>query len=159
MKDRIAQIMQEEGLSNAEFADKIGISTSSLSHIFNGRNKPSLEVVMRIHKAYPHINLNWLLYGEGIMQEEQQEESKKRDIEGISSIDFLSDFPQKTPEITSSSSDACNLGQKNVLHDHSISPKELVREEIKYIEKPHPKITEIRIFFDNGTYEVFKPEK
>ena len=38
-------------------------------------------------------------------------------------------------------------------------PKEIVREEVKYIEKPHPRITEIRIFFDNGTYEVFKPEK
>ena len=37
--------------------------------------------------------------------------------------------------------------------------KEIIREEVKYIEKPHPKITEIRIFFDNGTYEVFKPEK
>lgn len=70
MKERIASIMQKEGLTNAEFAEKIGISTSSLSHIFSGRNKPSLEVVMRIHKAYPNININWLLYGEGEMEEE-----------------------------------------------------------------------------------------
>ena len=67
MKDRILKVMQKEGLSNAEFAEKIGISTSSLSHIFSGRNKPSLEVVMRIHKACPYININWLLYGEGEM--------------------------------------------------------------------------------------------
>mgnify|MGYP002287895568 CR=1 FL=1 len=66
MKDRILKVMQKEGLSNAEFAEKIGISTSSLSHIFSGRNKPSLEVVMRIHKACPYININWLLYGEAI---------------------------------------------------------------------------------------------
>ena len=38
------------------------------------------------------------------------------------------------------------------------SPKEIVREEIKYVEVPAKKITEIRIFFDNGTYETFKPE-
>ena len=69
MKDRILQIMQKEGLSNVEFAEKLGISTSSLSHIFSGRNKPSLEVVMRIHKACPYINLNWLLYGDGEMEE------------------------------------------------------------------------------------------
>lgn len=69
MKDRIIQIMQKEGLSNAEFAEKIGISTSSLSHIFNGRNKPSLDVVMRIHKACPYVNLEWLLYGEGEMED------------------------------------------------------------------------------------------
>ena len=41
----------------------------------------------------------------------------------------------------------------------TIPPKEIVREEIKYIEKPARKITEIRIFFDNGTYETFRPEK
>lgn len=70
MKDRIIQIMQKEGLSNAEFAEKIGISTSSLSHIFNGRNKPSLDVVMRIHKACPYVNIEWLLYGEGEMEGE-----------------------------------------------------------------------------------------
>ena len=110
MKDRILKIMQKEGLTNAEFAEKIGISTSSLSHIFSGRNKPSLEVVMRIHKACPYVNINWLLYGEGEMEE-------------------------SAPAVTG------------------------MDEEVKYIEKPHPKITEIRIFFDNGTYEVFKPEK
>ena len=81
MKDRILKVMQKEGLSNAEFAEKIGISTSSLSHIFSGRNKPSLEVVMRIHKACPYININWLLYGEGEMEESAPavRESEKHD--------------------------------------------------------------------------------
>ena len=65
MKDRIIQIMQKEGLSNAEFAEKIGISTSSLSHIFNGRNKRSLDVVIVIPKACQYVNIEWLLYGEG----------------------------------------------------------------------------------------------
>ena len=39
------------------------------------------------------------------------------------------------------------------------APKEIVREEVKYVEKPARKITEIRIFFDNGTYETFRPDK
>lgn len=155
MKDRIAQIMQKEGLSNVEFAEKIGISTSSLSHIFNGRNKPSLEVVMRIHKAYPHINLNWLLYGEGPMTEESQEEKP----EAISGIDFMWDNTSEKLEIAANPSDVSDFGQKNGGNNPIYPTKEIVREEIKYIEKPHPKITEIRIFFDNGTYEVFKPDK
>ena len=155
MKDRIAQIMQEEGLSNVEFADKIGISTSSLSHIFNGRNKPSLEVVMRIHKAYPQINLNWLLYGEGLMKEEAPEENP----EGMNGIELMWDTPPEKPEIASNLSSGSEFGRKNTPNEPSSPHKEIVREEIKYIEKPHPKITEIRIFFDNGTYEVFKPDK
>ena len=38
------------------------------------------------------------------------------------------------------------------------SPKEIVKQEIIYKERPPRKITEIRIFFDDNTYETFKPE-
>ena len=37
-------------MTAAQFAEKIGISPSSLSHILSGRNNPSLEVVMKIHR-------------------------------------------------------------------------------------------------------------
>ena len=39
------------------------------------------------------------------------------------------------------------------------APKEIVKQKIRYIEKPARKITEIRIFFDDKTYETFRPEK
>lgn len=55
--------------------------------------------------------------------------------------------------------DSFDFRKENVSETPAYTPKESVREEIRYIEKPHPKITEIRIFFDNGTYQVFKPEK
>lgn len=149
MKDRIIQIMQKEGLSNAEFAEKIGISTSSLSHIFNGRNKPSLDVVMRIHKACPYVNIEWLLYGEGEMEGENTPDTT------------TPQYPQgfENPEKSTESPILFDFRKENVSETPAYTPKESVREEIRYIEKPHPKITEIRIFFDNGTYQVFKPEK
>ena len=37
--------------------------------------------------------------------------------------------------------------------------KEIVKQEIIYKERPPRKITEIRIFFDDNTYETFKPEQ
>lgn len=149
MKDRIMQIMQREGLTNAEFAEKIGISTSSLSHIFTGRNKASLEVVKNIHKACPYVNLNWLLYGEGEM-----ESTAKPPVPTGFDL-FSQPQPHATTAITSSV----------VVNDKKADSKPpvqegiptTVKESIKYIQTPPPKITEIRIFFDNGTYEVFKP--
>ena len=49
--------MQKEEMTAAQFAEKIGLSPSSLSHILNGRNNPSLDVVMKIHKACNYVNL------------------------------------------------------------------------------------------------------
>ena len=149
MKDRIIQIMQKEGLSNAEFAEKIGISTSSLSHIFNGRNKPSLDVVMRIHKACPYVNIEWLLYGEGEMEGGEPSNTPTAQLTQ----------DHENPEKSTGSPILFDFRKENATETPVYTPKETVREEIRYIEKPHPKITEIRIFFDNGTYQVFKPEK
>lgn len=152
MKDRIAQIMKKEGLTNAEFAEKIDISTSSLSHIFSGRNKPSLDVVTRIHKAYPSINLYWLLNGEGEMEDNPNPQGE------ISSIGLLSETAENAeyPTNYTNGNEFCKENPSETAH---LGVKEIVKEEVRYIEKPQPKITEIRIFFDNGTYQVFKGEK
>lgn len=139
MKDRIIQIIQKEGLSNAEFAERIGVSVSSLSHIFNGRNNPSLDLVMRIHKACPYVNLNWLLYGEGQMEDKKPTGS--------------------APDLFSQFSEEQKMAEKVASVTAESRIESVIQPEIRYIEKPQPKITEIRIFFDNGTYEIFKPEK
>ena len=38
-------------------------------------------------------------------------------------------------------------------------PKDIVKTEVKYIDKPQRNITEIRIFFDDQTWETFVPKK
>lgn len=124
MKDRILKVMQKEGLSNAEFAEKIGISTSSLSHIFSGRNKPSLEVVMRIHKACPYININWLLYGEGEMEESAP---------AVTGMDLFSQ-PLENPKNTTEEPAHSDFRKENEVPTVVYPPKEIIREEVKYIE-------------------------
>ena len=144
--------MKKEGLTNAEFAEKIEISTSSLSHIFSGRNKPSLDVVTRIHKACPYVNLYWLLNGEGEMEVNSGTEGV------ISGIGLLSDTTENA-EYATNYTNGNEFRKENPSADPALGIKEIVKEEVRYIEKPQPKITEIRIFFDNGTYQVFKGEK
>ena len=68
-------------------------------------------------------------------------------------------YSNENPENASGYPVRFDFRKENVSETPAYTPKESVREEIRYIEKPHPKITEIRIFFDNGTYQVFKPEK
>lgn len=162
MKDRIIQIMRQTGLSNAEFAEKIGISTSSLSHIFSGRNNPSLDVVKRIHKSFPEISLNWIMYGEGNMYATDSGRN------GDTSQNSYDNAPEKenmplfenaeNPENTGSGQFYFDFRKEKPSEAPVYQPQGAEKEVIKYIEKPQPKITEIRIFYDNGTFEVFKPE-
>ena len=153
MKERITKIMQKEEMTAAQFAEKIGLSPSSLSHILNGRNNPSLDVVMKIHKACNYVNLPWLIYGEGDM--EWKAEVSKSEETGIVGVSLFDESAFFTSEGTEERENRKEMAPKAPVY----TPKEIVREEIKYIEKPARKITEIRIFFDNGTYETFRPDK
>ncbi len=65
MKDRIAQFLANEGISPAEFADKIGVQRSSVSHVLNGRNYPSASFIQKMLASYKTLNSRWLLLGEG----------------------------------------------------------------------------------------------
>ena len=75
IKDRIRMIMEREKVSPRVFAETIGVQQSTLSHILNDRNKPSLEVVMKVHQKYDYVNLEWLLYGKGEMVVSEEETS------------------------------------------------------------------------------------
>ncbi|MFA8436644.1 MAG: helix-turn-helix transcriptional regulator [Marinifilaceae bacterium] len=67
MKNRIAQLIASEGLTSSKFADTIGVQRSSISHILSGRNNPSLDFIQKILNAYPSVNLDWLIAGDGDM--------------------------------------------------------------------------------------------
>ncbi|WP_411030856.1 helix-turn-helix domain-containing protein [Spongiimicrobium sp. 3-5] len=72
---RLEQIIQYHGLSASAFADKIRVQRSSISHVLTGRNKPSLEFVMKVVQAFPEVNLYWLLNGKGVFPSESTKPS------------------------------------------------------------------------------------
>ena len=70
-KVRIEKVIQMVGLTSGQFAQEIGIQTSTLSHILNERNKPSLDVMKKILNRYPNINAEWLILGQGSIQRKE----------------------------------------------------------------------------------------
>jgi len=60
---RILEILEKSGLTPSEFADKIEVQRSAISHITSGRNKPSLEFLIKIKNAFPEIDTDWLIFG------------------------------------------------------------------------------------------------
>lgn len=63
--ERLQTVMEYYDISAAAFADAIEVGRSSISHILSGRNKPSLDFVLKIVQAYPEVELYWLLNGKG----------------------------------------------------------------------------------------------
>ena len=63
--ERLQKVIEFYGETASSFAEKIGVQRSSISHILSGRNKPSLDFVMKVLHSYPEIELYWLLNGKG----------------------------------------------------------------------------------------------
>lgn len=67
MKDRIAHIIRAKNLTAGEFAARLGIQPSNVSHLLSGRNNPSLDFVKKLKETFPEYNLDWIIMGVGPM--------------------------------------------------------------------------------------------
>ena len=144
MKERILQIMRQEHMTQQEFAKAIEVSPASLSNIFNGKTNPTNNHVSAIHRRFPNVNVNWLMFGEGNMYMEGSADSKNKDslsADELSGISFNS--ADRVPKANYSSEIAAG-----------VIPG-ILNEQTKIIDRPQRKIVEIRIFFDDGTFETF----
>lgn len=63
--EKLEKILQYYGLTASGFADRVGVQRSSLSHLLSGRNKPSLDFILKIIEAFPEVDLNWILLDQG----------------------------------------------------------------------------------------------
>jgi transcriptional regulator with XRE-family HTH domain len=72
MQMQIQEILRREELSSSQFADKIGVQRSSVSHVLSGRNKPGFDFIQKILEAFPGINAEWLITGRGEMYKQRK---------------------------------------------------------------------------------------
>ena len=136
MKDRIYQLMKYQGMSQKEFAATLCIAEGTLSGIFTGRTRPTNNIVNAIHECFPHISINWLMFGEGEMLLEDAASHAPETSAGQSDLFSSATPPSSEPNFTP-------------------SPAPQIQEVVKYVDKPQRKITEIRVFYDDGTFETF----
>jgi len=75
MKERIIEFLRSENKSSAQLAEDIGVQPSGISHILSGRNKPSLDFIIKMLEKYPYLSTEWLLFGKGVMYKDFQMQS------------------------------------------------------------------------------------
>lgn len=152
INDRVKLIMDKEQLSSSEFAERTGIQQSTFSHFINGRNKASLDVVTKIHESFNEVSLDWLLYGRGEMYSVLSQNN------GTSPTYQTQNNKVNYPNNNSSQQE---LGFSREAMG-SIAP--ILAHQMQSVQttepsKPARKITEIRVFFNDNTFEIFKLDK
>ncbi len=150
MVSRIKKLMEVKNISSAQFADEIQVQRSSLSHVLSGRNKPSLDFMLKIKKKYPEINLDWLLLGEGSMYTENEEER-----ETVMSEDAEQDAPRQ-PEIDFSPSDKRIMSESDKALYHQVRDEE---QAVYGVRKPSgsDRLLRVILVFENGTFSAYSP--
>ena len=68
MKDRIKAVREQNNLSLTKFADRLGLTVSTVSCYESGKRVPTNSVLTAISKEF-HVSLAWLKTGEGEMMD------------------------------------------------------------------------------------------
>ena len=178
MQHRIRKIMEMHDEIQQTFSAKLGISPATLSSIFKGRTRPTSNLVEAIHKQYPDISVSWLMFGEGEMfanpnsvdkdsksdtdvVDVKQGESNQMETHRIGSPEDVEADPKKTNLSTGISARASKResASRTIDANGQVIPH-LTSQMVEMLlaknqDKRQRQITEIRIFFDDDTYEVF----
>ena len=139
MKDRIRLIQNKTQMSQQDFAKAIGVSPGSLSSVYSGRTEPSTNFVKGIHAAFPDINTNWLVFGEGEMNSPTEESSQNT----LPLPDGESLIGEKVMDPPTPAAEGQKVPE-NAAKNFDIKQREVM---------------EIRVFFSDGTYESYLPSK
>lgn len=166
-KDRIEYIIRQKGMSNIEFSAVTGIAPATISHIFSGRSKPTLKIFKNIVDGFPDLNPTWVFLGEGPVYKadiEVEAADQPQDVGTTDgNLDLFSSLGDDSKSKDSPSFEKGKSGKKAFAAAKPIEAtseiKEVIKETVAAISARRRQIVEVRIFFDDGTYEAFNTPK
>lgn len=180
MKDRIKKIIESQHMTQQEFAETIKVAPATLSSIFTGRTAPSLKIVDAIKTRFPDISTDWLLFGHGAMTDYKVSEAGST-FDHSSSTDDGKVLDFGASPLVGADTDGTNAqatiidagttasGRKTTATSFvSAQPEKYGVSTCAGIDGVHMvkdfntkerRIVEIRIFYDDQTWETFVPKK
>lgn len=141
---KMEQIIDYYGLSASSFADKIGVQRSSLSHLLSGRNKPSLDFVIKIVNSFPEVDFYWLLEDKGTFPKSNKAETSQTItpnpvLETTKNVDLFSSIEE-------------NIAKKEVFTN-------LNNLNLLTSSQKNNAIDKIVIFYNDGTFKDYAPKQ
>lgn len=136
---RLEIILEYYNLTASSFADKIGVQRSSMSHLLSGRNKPSLDFILKLSEEFPEVTLEWILNGKGTFPKD----------------DFIP-VPTPTPDEKKIETEK-NEDLFSTIHEEKNSVVEPLKNNsvTDDLKIANHEIERIVIFFKNGTFKNY----
>jgi transcriptional regulator with XRE-family HTH domain len=180
MVERIKQILEYYTLSPASFAEQIGINRSNLTHLFSGRNQPSLELAKKILLAFPAIKTEWLIMGVGQMFRDDEEKEMVTKIQNEKKIqaekakpDLFNAYSSPIPNVTvpESVKTIPDKEQNQIFDSREVEKPEILTQVIEkqnlnteiepQITQPNltSELKQIVFFYSDKSFEVFNTKK
>lgn len=150
---RLEILFEYYGVNASTFADKIGVQRSSLSHLLSGRNKPSLDFILKILEVYPEIDLYWILNGRGTFP--MLEINDELNVSSTTSM-INSQNCETKPNKQLDAFEEIMKETKNL--DVECEIDSLARNHNITQQKNSSEIDRIVIFYKNGTFKTYSPE-
>lgn len=136
------------------FSDYTGISSATLSGVLNGKSNPTLAIVESIKEHFPQLSLDWLINGTGPMYKDEAPQNASADTAATSGTTAPGQSPLLDFSTPSSNVQGAAEGPAVVP-----GKAQMQKTMINYLDKPARKIVEIRVFYDDQTFESFVPKK
>jgi transcriptional regulator with XRE-family HTH domain len=138
---RLEIILDYYNLSASAFADKINVQRSSLSHLLSGRNKPSLDFIIKVIEVFPEVDLYWILNGKGTFPKSEKNFSIQSTKQEVTSDET------NTPDLFST--DQTNSKQPFINNEIGKKTISLSNNDVKTIER-------IVIFYTDGSFKNYQ---
>ncbi|PKR81676.1 hypothetical protein CW751_03885 [Brumimicrobium salinarum] len=155
INERLQMVIKMNDMTNAAFADKIGVQRSSISHVLAGRNKPSVDFIQKILKNFPKVDPGWLITGErvGKTSQEQNANVDKDLVESFSSSDKDLDgqIVGEPSELKSQTFEDKVSDEGPLIYGGKIIGKACKNNNSDQEDR---KIDQIIVFYNDGTYET-----
>ena len=172
LNNRIQKIIQYSMLTASEFADEIGVQRSNISHIISGRNKPSLDFIIKIKDRFPEIQWDWIIEGKGEMTKStlsptslqeskinfsEKEKNSETDLFSIiNSPSYPTTENKSIPNPLELNISAPNI-EKEKINDSQTLEEESILSENNNNQNSKTKIKKIIILYENGKFEAYEP--
>ena len=147
---RLEIILDYYSLNASSFADKISVQRSSLSHLLSGRNKPSLDFILKIIEVFPEVDLYWILNGKGNFP--------KSDLEKETQIQTLT-LTTSNQIVENKIDNQADLFSSDSKKEVEENLKKMFLDKQKFeTTKNISEIDRIVVFYKNRTFKTYSPE-